>query len=416
MSREEEFLRKHFQNFYLNNFVRGPPEISQREFGYGVFGRKIANRHLAFSSQAEFNSFLRKDVPFFVSYSSALYRFPSKRPMEAKELLKADLVYEFDADDLHTECKEKHDSWVCQNCGKSGKGRQLACDDCGSPTKVDEWFCRDCLKEAKAKVFALLDFLENDFGFSDGIAINFSGRAGYHVHVRGDSVRGLSHSARIELIDYLTAKGLSIFSHFKKEDTFFSFHGLEKAGWPSRIIQELQALLEQADAEKIALMGDCSMPLAKKLVEERHRILSSIKERNTIPSFFGRVSARGQSKSDLFWQSFLNSIVAKIAPIDRQTSIDLNKIVRVPETLHGETGLVSKELSVDSLKGFDPFDAGVAFSLDERVKLFINKAPSFYLAGQQFGPFDAVEEELPLAAAVFLLGRGAAVLGGRNEA
>ncbi len=415
MNQEELFLRKHFQEFYLKNFVKGPPEISQREFGYGVFGRKIANRHLAFASQSEMNSFLRKDVPLFVSYSSALYRFPGKRPMESKELLKADLVYEFDADDLHTECKESHDSWVCQNCGKTGKGRQLACDECGSATKVEEWFCRECLKEAKSKVFALLDFLEKDFGFSEGIAINFSGRAGYHVHVRSDSVRQLSHSARIELIDYLTANGLNIFSHFKKDDTFFSFPALEeKAGWPSRIVDTLVGLLEQADAEKIAVMGDTSLPLAKKLVQGRKRILSSIKERRTIPSFFGRVSAKGQSKSDLFWQSFLNSIVAKIAPIDRQTSIDLNKIVRVPETLHGETGLVSRALSRDSLNEFDPFDDAVVFSAGERVKLFINKAPSFYLAGQSFGPFEKKEEELPLGAAIFLLGRGAASFGGKK--
>jgi DNA primase small subunit len=409
MAGEEAFLRKHFQEFYSGHDIAGPPELEAREFGYGVFGRKISNRNMAFSSRGEFNNFLRTQVPFFVSYSSALYKFPLRRPMEAKQLFAADLVYEFDADDLPTQCKQGHDSWECPKCGKKGGGRQLQCDECGSATRLEEWFCPECLGVARDKVFSLLEFLENDFGFSEGISINFSGRAGYHVHVRSDSIRQLPNSARIELIDYLTANGLSIFSHFKKESTFFSFPGLRgNAGWPQRILSELVRLLEEGDAERISTMGRISLPEAKRLVRERKTIIESIRERSTIPSIFGRVSSTGESKSDRFWQEFLNSIVARIAPIDRQTSVDLNKIVRVPETLHGETGLVSRELSKEALKGFNPFDDAIAFSANATVRVFISKAPSFYLSGQWFGPFERQEAELPLCAAIFLLARGAA--------
>lgn len=412
MPGEEAFIKKHFQLFYSGKEISGPSDIETREFGYGVFGRKISNRHLAFDSKPKFNRFLREQVPFFVSYSSALYRYPSRRPMEAKELFAADLVYEFDADDLDgLKCERKHDFWKCPKCGKEGRGGQEICDECMTPLKVEQWFCPDCLEGTRQKVFALLDFLEKDFGFSDGIAINFSGRAGYHVHVRSESVRSLPNSARIEMIDYLTANGLNIFSHFKKEDTFFSFPDLkEKAGWPQRILSELVMLLEEGDAEKIAVMGGTSLPMAKRLVREKKTILSSIGERNTIPSIFGRVSSTGESKSDLFWQGFLNTIVEKIAPIDRQTSIDLNKIVRVPDTLHGETGLVSTSLTRDSLKEFNPFDDAVVFDRAASEKVFINKAPSFYLAGKNYGPFEEEEAELPLTVAIFLLARGSASL------
>ena len=412
---EEQFLRKHFQDFYKKNFIAGPPELPAREFGYGVFGRKIANRNLAFASQKDFNMFLRNQVPFFMSYSSALYKFPSRRPMEAKELFAADLVYEFDADDLPTDCKQKHDSWECPKCGKKGKGRQVQCDDCGTQTKLDEWFCPECLGVAKKKIFSLLEFLEKDFGFNEGISINFSGRAGYHIHVRSEAIRQLPRSARLELIDYLTANGLNIFSHFRKEETFFSCPGIEgKAGWPKRILDELVRLLEKGNVEEIAVMGNISVPEAKRLVRERKTILESIKERSTIPSIFGRVSSKGESKSDKFWQNFLNSIVAKIAPIDRQTSVDLNKIVRVPETLHGGTGFVSSELSRDELKEFNPFDDALAFDDKETVRVFIPKAPTIYLAGQSFGPFDEKEEELPLNAGIFLLASGRAKLVGNK--
>ncbi|MFA4855240.1 MAG: DNA primase small subunit domain-containing protein [archaeon] len=421
MAGEDAFLRKHFQGFYSGHEIAGPPELESREFGYGVFGRKIANRNIAFSSRKEFNNFLRNQVPFFVSYSSALYKFPSGRPMDAKGLFAADLVYEFDADDLPTECKQRHDSWQCPKCGRKGNGRQLQCDECGTPTRLEEWFCPECLGVARDKVFSLLEFLENDFGFSDGIAINFSGRAGYHVHVRSDSVRQLPNTARVELIDYLTATGLNIFSHFEKKETFFTFKGNlnEKISWPSRIVLELIDLLEEGNAEKLALMANISLPMAKVVLKKSPIILKAVRERNAIPSIFGKVSSTKQTKGDEIWQNLLNKIVARIAPIDRQTSVDLNKIVRVPETLHGETGLVSRELSKEALRSFNPFDDAIAFSGDETVRVFISKAPSFYLSGQRFGPFEGQEAELPLFAAVFLLARGAALLllpGAKNEA
>jgi DNA primase small subunit len=416
MTGEEQFLRGHFQKFYQGREIEGPPEISSREFGYGVFGRKIANRNLAFQDRKAFNQFLRDSVPFFVSYSNALYKFPARRPMEAKEFLGGDLVYEFDADDLPTDCKQAHDSWECLNCGRKGKGRQLKCDECGFSTKMEEWFCSECLEAAKSRVFALLTFLEDDFGFTEGIAVNFSGRAGYHVHIRNDMVRQLSPSARIELIDYLMANGLNIFSHFQKEATFFRCSSGSSGGWPQRILEKLGEVLEEGNAEKIAVMGNTTVAMAKRLLKEKAIILSSIRERQVIPSIFGRVNSKSESKSDRFWQHFLNSIVAGISPIDRQTSVDLNKIVRVPETLHGETGFVSTGLTRDSLRKFNPFDDSPAFSNQGTVRVFINRAPRIYLAGESFGPFKEEEVELPLNPAIFLLGRGSAALVDKNEA
>ncbi len=403
MPSEEQFLLKHFRDFYSKHNISQPPDISAREFGTGSFSQKISQRHLAFSSHREFNSFLSSSTPFFVSYSAALYSFPAKRPMESKELLGADLVYEFDADDLPTECKEQHDSWQCTKCGKKGRGRQLLCDQCGSPTQTEEWFCPKCLGEAKRKVFNLLDFLENDFGFEEGISINFSGRAGYHVHVRSKAVRSLPNAARLELIDYLTANNLNIFSHFRKEGALFKVTATGKGGWSQRILSALLKLLEEGNPERTAVFGNITISQAKRLLAEKHMILRSIRERGVLPAFFGRASSSKESQSDRFWQSFIKSVVEKIAPIDRQTSVDLRKIVRVPETLHGGTGLVAADIPLEKLHGFEPLNEAVAFPSQPAVKVFINKAPRFNLANQSFGPFVEQEAELPLSAAIYLL-------------
>ncbi|KKW40743.1 MAG: hypothetical protein UY87_C0013G0016 [Candidatus Peribacteria bacterium GW2011_GWC2_54_8] len=56
-------------------------------------------------------------------------------------------------------------------------------------------------------------------------------------------------------------------------------------------------------------------------------------------------------KSKQFWQLLLEHFVeGQKLFIDRQTSIDLVKIVRVPETLHGGTGLLAKKIQLEGKK------------------------------------------------------------------
>ncbi|HZX34388.1 MAG TPA: DNA primase catalytic subunit PriS, partial [archaeon] len=98
----ENLLQSLLSGFYASVEIDTVPEIRRREFGTGTFGKKISSRHISFRSSAELNSFLREKQPFFISYSPALYERPSSTPMGNKGLIGADLVYEFDADDLKT--------------------------------------------------------------------------------------------------------------------------------------------------------------------------------------------------------------------------------------------------------------------------------------------------------------------------
>jgi len=145
----EVYLRGLLKGFYTKNNVDSVPDISSREFGIGAFGKKISNRHLVFKSDGELNSFLRERTPFYISYSNAHYEFPEARPMEKKSLVGADLIYEFDADDIQTDCKLKHDSWGCKSCGASGKGNLSECPECGLGVNVEEWSCSECIGETK---------------------------------------------------------------------------------------------------------------------------------------------------------------------------------------------------------------------------------------------------------------------------
>ena len=92
------FLKKKFKEYYQRHRVPAPAEIEKREFGTGTLDRKIAVRHKSFKSGNELNNYLRKESPYFISYSAAYYEFPQNQPMEAKNWRGADLVFDIDID------------------------------------------------------------------------------------------------------------------------------------------------------------------------------------------------------------------------------------------------------------------------------------------------------------------------------
>ena len=367
-TKEAEFLESHFGNYYLKNKI-SISNVENREFGYGVFGRKIANRNVAFSTEAEMNSFLRNQKPLFFSYSNAYYKFPDRRPMQNKELIKADIVYEFDADDL-SDVKEINGY---------------------------EWFSKENINDTKKQIFRLIEFLEKDFAFATtGLAINFSGKAGYHLHLRNEEIQHLSKQARIELVDYLTGAGIYFDNLGYNLDTLTCGKG--KGRWKERINSGLKDFFEK-DKKEISEITLTPVSKLKNLLNSKEEMYKSLDRGYLLP-----LSPR---KSKGFWNSVLEHVMKEqMLPIDRQTSIDMNKIIRVPQTLHGTTGFIAKTVPIENLKEFDPHRDAVVFG-EEKVRLFIKKAPKFSLKGESFGPYDGEEIELPLFVAVYLLGKGA---------
>ncbi len=400
---EKQFLRKKFSDYYKSVTVTEPPNMSMREFGYGTYESKIAQRHLAFNSSKEFNEYLRNDTPFYVSYSGAYYKFPGKRPMKVKELQRADLFYEFDADDLETECKESHDSWKCAKCNAKGKGDLSNCPECGESVSVSQWVCPECLGAVKEQTYDLLAIMKNDFGFSEGIAINASGHKGYHIHIRADAISNLSKEARIELVDYLTFNGLDLeqLGFFAEKKKGSVPKRSEAKGVARRLLNKLTGFVSSCSEEELAIVAGISFSQAKRFLQKRPQILDSLTKGILYPA---------EKKNKEFWDRVLESMVSKISlNVDRQTSVDLHKILRVPMTIHGGTGLLAQNVALQDLKNFDPLKDNVVFGHGTQ-KVFVYKAPKFYLGGEWFGPFAYEWAELPEFVAIYLIAKKTAYL------
>jgi len=405
----ELFLRELIKEFYRSTEITTVPDIASREFGIGSFGKKISNRHLEFKNNSSLNFYLRQKSPFYISYSNAHYKFPSARPMEKKDLIGADIIYEFDADDIKTDCKIEHDSWKCSSCGAIGKGNIKECPECGSGVKVSEWVCSECIGETKRQTIKLMKLLENDFSFTDGISLNFSGSKGFHLHVRSESIQSLSKNARLELLDYITGTNINLTSlgFLSNQRKFLCPKKSNAKAWAKKILCSIEYLFDEGDASKIAAMASrdkfsFSTNKAKKLLKEKSKIFKAMDV--GVLLFIPKVS------NEKFWSALINSIIEdELLMVDRQTSVDINKIIRVPNTIHGSTGLQAKEVSIEGIKKFDALKECVVMSSKELALLNV-VAPKFYLNGETFGPFNKEEVSLPTYAGFFLLARGNAEL------
>jgi DNA primase small subunit len=95
--------------------------------------------------------------------------------------------------------------------------------------------------------------------------------------------------------------------------------------------------------------------------------------------------------------------------VDTVVTTDLHRLIRLPNTLHGKTGLQVTSIPYSSLDEFDPLADGIVFHTGQ-IKVYVDSAHRFRLGDASYGPFHNETIELPLAAAIFLLCKKAARL------
>ncbi len=362
-----------------------PNAIEKREFGFGDFEKKISYRHFSFKSKGEFKKYAVDNAPAFISYSAAEYERPAARPMEAKGWLGSELIFDLDSTDLHLACQEQHGrSWVCENCLSSIK---------------------------KETIRLIEDYLIPDFGFSDKeITVNFSGNRGYHVHVVNDDVLKLDAKARRQISEYITGTGIEAGRLFELRITELSngrrisvLYGPKPTdgGWGGKVARGMIGALNTgvATLEEIGV----ERSLAKKLFQRRADVILGISTGN-----WDKVKV---PKKEEFWGNVIRNMSIKQSDsIDRNVTNDPQHLIRLPDTIHGDTGLVSKKLgSYKELQSFDATKDTVAFRKGT-MRIHIDKVPPFSINGESYGPYENKEVELPVYAAAYLLLKRVAAL------
>ncbi|MEM3610412.1 MAG: DNA primase catalytic subunit PriS [Candidatus Anstonellales archaeon] len=294
----DSVIKNYYKKIQLNVY-----EISKREFGIG-FNDKIEMRHLNFSSLDELKNFLVDKKPRYISYSSALYEFPGARPMERKNLYACELTFDIDIQTM------------------------------------SKLLTKDELSFAKEQVNRLIDdFLVSDFGISkDKIILNFSGNRGFHVHVYDESIMKLDSDARRQISDYITGK------IFNKFDQFFNIKGnvisdgisLNEIGLKNRIAKKFIDLITESNNEFVKL---------------KYALING--------NYVGIVFHNARYFKQKLQRIFLDAKKKVFVSIDEKVTFDLSKLIRMPDSIHGSTGLIAKTITIKELDNFNPYEHAI---------------------------------------------------------
>ncbi len=361
-------------------FHRGlsPDRVEQREFAFGSFESKIAFRHIAFKRPADLDKYLVENGPPFADYSAAYYRFPDARPMERKEWLGSELRFDIDANDIPTQCKLDH-----------GK----------------EWICEKCLVAAKEEVTKLVeDFLVPDFGFSEKeIEVNFSGNRGYHVHVRDPRILKLGAQAREEISDYVFGNGIDTDAFFKV-DAGVGARGKQlgpspsDGGWRGKVAKAfLEATLSKEAMTSLGIDKDTASWIFRHHDAVREQVGMGNWDFHPIPN-----------RQDVLSTLLHTQEVKQGNKIDRNVTREPSHLIRLPNTIHGGTGLVARKLpSMAALGAFEPLKDAIAFGKGE-LRVRASSKYALVLNGQTFGPYKEEAVTLPTYAATYLYLKGLA--------
>ncbi|OIO24421.1 hypothetical protein AUJ65_01280 [Candidatus Micrarchaeota archaeon CG1_02_51_15] len=366
-----QLVRSRFRSFYARSQPY-PAELVRREFGFG-FTKKIDYRHKSFSSRNDFTDYLLLEIPFFVSYSTALYEKPSATPMNRKGYLGADLVFDLDTS-YEKDGEHEHNPILCPHCLERVK--------------------EDCIRLAE-------DFLLNDFGVSENeLTINYSGSKGYHLHVQNQAVRQLSAEARKQLLSYITATELDLTRFLRKEqfgqrkdDYVIRGPSWQARGWAKKLFTTAHSFIEKAEAKEFK-EEHISSQRAKKITENRAIILNKMNEGNWD-------ALRGM---DSVWEKLLRkAVVLQSLEVDKAVTYDLHRLIRLEDSLHGDTGFVAKKIPLNQLHDFKPHEHALAFDEKQTHWIKSNVTGTLEIQGQKIELTEGKLIEVPENAAIYLL-------------
>lgn len=386
--RTRQFVVSAFQNYYSTADIKLPPDFTSREWGFIEFtsGQDMfMKRHRAFGSEGELHDYLRGIGPAHAYYSVAYYEYPGAPKMKEKNWLKADLIFDIDSDHL--------------------------------PGGINSY--ADMLEKGKKETLKLLEFLMDDFGFrEEQVHAVFSGGRGYHFHISEDSVLSLGSAERREIVDYVSSKGLNLERIFSKKDIsgdagaesakMSVFPSEDDGGWGGRInrylISYLSSIAKDENAVKI-LSGfkGIGKTTAEKLVDtfQDESRVAALKK--------GKMDALGGIKKDILMTFIGQGVEQMAACVDEPVTADIKRLIRLPGSLHGKSGMKVTALSIDELETFEPLNDAVVFS-DKSVKIKVIKPFAVQMKGKDLMVEEGVQE-VPEYAAIYLMCRGVAEYG-----
>lgn len=393
------FLFKLFRRYYRSFTPDMPDRFTKKEYGFIPFG-KTMQRHIGFTSPEDLKAFMMAKAPAHSYYSTAYYRHPAIPDMASKEWMGAELIFDLDADHL---------------------------------AGAEEMTYSQMMVQIRKEMISLVDdFLLSDLGFDEKqIHICFSGGRGYHAHIRSNDIYTLGTNERRELVDYVSCMGLDLDRVFQPHTDALGVNTLgdgrtisstrmfrtvppkDSGGWDRKMREALYLVcknIEEEDPKKVKAIYP-SLKASPATIEKLKVQLKKSGER-----IFERNSMADLTTAE---QSILLTAVKDVAvtlssEVDKPVTPDIKRLIRLPGSLHGKTGLRVTPITRDELTDYDPLQTAVPeVYTSDPVKVTMKKDMTLYMLGEHMSLKN--ETEAPEFAAPLLIGRKYARLGWDSE-
>lgn len=383
--RTRAYLRGRFGDVYRRAEIDLPPRADDREWGYIPWTAgpdTTMVRHKSTLDLGSMTSFLERKCPRHVYFSAGTYDAPGAATMDEKHWQGSDLVFDLDADHLPR-------------------------------VTLGEDSYAEMLSKCKDALLRLLDFLERDFGFEE-LTVTFSGGRGYHVHVRDAGVYELGSEERREIVDYVRGNDLALETLVEAEPV--GGRGLENptekrmlpadGGWGRRVTTRLEAfaddLIERGEDDAVATLTEFDG-----VGERSARAIYNVVADNTTAVKRGNVDVHPAFLT-VARRYIDETVAAEQAPIDEPVTTDTNRLIRLPGSLHGGSGLEVQRLDRAALDDFDPLvDAVPETFVGHDITVELPAEHTVELRGESLTVGPGVST-VPEYAGVFMMARGTA--------
>ncbi len=366
-----EFLRQRFADYYKKTVLVSPPSLEQREWGFILFSpgtETRMRRHVGFTGREELADYIRTVVPQHAYYSTAYYEKPDAGTMADKGWCGADLIFDLDADHI---VRGPYDQMLAR------------------------------VKEETEKLIAMLT---GELGIDrKSVALVFSGGRGYHVHVRDLAFRSWGSAERRELIDYVCGIGID-------PAAMLTGKNIPAPGWMQRYRETLidylgwlGSLQPEEALSHLTSMEGIGKESATRFLGRRGEILDSIASHPSPMILKDRVLAiiTGQQEGE-----FKKRLLSRAALADEPVTTDTKRLIRMPTSLHGGSGMRVQPLELRDLHAFDPLTDAVVFG-DRPMKVDQKFPLKMPMLGSTYELQKGINT-VPEAVAVFLCCRGMA--------
>ncbi|WP_410767036.1 DNA primase small subunit PriS [Haloferax sp. DFSO60] len=378
--RTREYLEGRFGDYYRSATVPLPPAPSEREWGvipWSAGGTRM-HRHQSLLDLGELEDYLARTAPRHVYFSSARFADPGASSMDDKDWREADLVFDIDADHL-------------------------------PGVDPEETSYAEMLAAGKDATENLLSLLDDDFEFQD-MQVVFSGGRGYHVHVRDEGIRSLDSEARREIVDYIRAIDLDFdgLIETRAGDRGITQRVLRtEGGWGRRthdrlleFVDGLMELEEEAALNRLQELDGVGEGRAKTILGAFRNNPDAIRT--------GNVEAGGPGVRTLVDALAHEVVESETAPIDEPVTTDTKRLIRLPKSLHGGSGLVVQPLTREEFEEFDPLVDAVPDRFRGReITIRVTDPGPVTFDGDTF-TLDSGVQSISESVGIFLMARGRA--------